>query len=128
MPRSALSPCLVGAGIATLSAAAFLIRDAGFGGATDITIIEEWGTAVAPTTGARQDAHVNRDGRMLEEAASISLWNLLESLPTLSDPSVSVNDAGSVGLVMGPAGRAPSSILQRFAPWPSRWGARLEWQ
>ena len=33
---------LVGAGIATLSAAAFLIRDAGFDGA-DITILEEMG-------------------------------------------------------------------------------------
>ena len=84
---------LVGAGIATLSAAAFLIRDAGFDGA-DITIIEEMGFGGGSLDGSsrRQDAYVSRGGRMLEEEAYVSLWNLLESIPTLSDPSVSVKE------------------------------------
>ena len=35
---------------------------------------------------------MSRGGRMLEEEAYVSLWNLLESIPTLSDPSVSVKE------------------------------------
>jgi oleate hydratase len=84
---------LVGGGIASLSAAVFLIRDAGFPG-PDIHILEE-----LPRLGGALDGSgdpmggfVARGGRMLEEEAYVCLWNLLDTIPTLTDASTSVKD------------------------------------
>lgn len=84
---------LVGGGIASLSAAVFLIRDAGFDGRR-IHILEELGTAGGALDGSTtaQRGFVTRGGRMLEEEAYVSLWNLLETIPTLTDPTVSVRE------------------------------------
>lgn len=84
---------LVGGGIASMAAATFLIRDAGFDG-SDIHILEE-STGVGGAldgSGDRMRGYVTRGGRMLEEEAYVCLWNLLESIPTLTDPSISVRD------------------------------------
>jgi len=82
---------LVGGGIASLAAAAFLIRDADFPG-ENIHILEE-----LPVPGGSMDgggdpagAYVTRGGRMLEEEAYTCLWNLLETIPTLDDDALTV--------------------------------------
>jgi oleate hydratase len=82
---------LVGGGIGSLAAAAFLIRDAGFP-AENITILEE-----LPLSGGSLDGrgdpelgYVTRGGRMLEEEAYTCLWDLLGSVPTLTDRNLSV--------------------------------------
>lgn len=83
---------LVGGGIASLSAAAFLIRDAGIDGA-NITILEESTAGGGALDGTGSTAgYVTRGGRMLEEEAYTCLWNLLETIPTLDDASVSVRE------------------------------------
>ncbi len=88
---SGRSAFLVGGGIASLAAATFLIRDAGFP-ADAIRILEE-----GPRPGGALDGsgdpmsgYVSRGGRMLEEEAYVCLWNLLDSVPTLTDPLLSV--------------------------------------
>lgn len=96
MPGSANSKVyLVGGGIAGLAAAAFLIRDAGVRG-ENIHLLEQ-----LPVTGGSMDGapaptaeggYVTRGGRMFEEEYYVCLWNLLESIPTLEDPTVSVLD------------------------------------
>ncbi|MER7180791.1 oleate hydratase [Streptomyces hyaluromycini] len=83
---------LVGGGIASLAAAAFLVRDGGFAG-ENILVLEE-----LPVAGGSMDGrgaptgYVTRGGRMLEEEAYTCLWNLLGTIPTLTDPSVTVLD------------------------------------
>lgn len=84
---------LVGGGIASMAAATFLIRDAGFDG-SDIHILEE-STGVGGALDGSGDpmrGYVTRGGRMLEEEAYVCLWNLLETIPTLTDPALSVRD------------------------------------
>jgi oleate hydratase len=83
---------LVGGGIASMAAAAFLIRDAGVA-AKHIHILEELGLAGGALDGARspvQAGYVTRGGRMLEEEAYQCLWNLMSDIPSLEDPNVSV--------------------------------------
>ncbi|MEI9916021.1 MAG: oleate hydratase [Methylovirgula sp.] len=83
---------LVGGGIASLATAVFLIRDAGVAGG-NIHILEELDIAGGALDGARspaQKGYVTRGGRMLEDEAYQTLWNLLESIPSLEDPKVSV--------------------------------------
>ena len=84
---------LVGAGIASLAAAVFLIRDGHFDG-RNIHVLEE-----LPVPGGSLDGrgdpergYVTRGGRMLEEEAYLCLWNLLEGIPSLDDPGKSVKD------------------------------------
>ncbi|MGW7529301.1 oleate hydratase [Streptomyces sp. NPDC054783] len=83
---------LVGGGIASLAAAVFLVRDGGFPG-EHIHILEE-----LPVTGGSMDGrgeptgYVTRGGRMLEDEAYTCLWNLLETIPTLTDKTVSVRE------------------------------------
>ena len=82
---------LIGGGIATLAAAAFLIRDAGLC-AGNIHILEEFeltGGAMDGAASPVQQGYVTRGGRMLEYEAYQCLWNLLESIPSLEDPKVS---------------------------------------
>jgi oleate hydratase len=83
---------LVGGGIASMAAAVFLIRDAGVP-ARNIHILEELGLEGGALDGGLspvQAGYVTRGGRMLEEEAYQTLWNLLESIPSLEDPNISV--------------------------------------
>ncbi|RTL46323.1 MAG: oleate hydratase [Burkholderiales bacterium] len=82
---------LVGGGIGALSAAAILIRDAGFAG-SNIRIIEELPVTggALDGSGSAQGGYVSRGGRMLTEETYVCLWNLLDSIPSLDDPAVSV--------------------------------------
>ncbi len=83
---------LVGSGVASLAAATFLIRDAGVP-AKHIHILEELGVAGGSFDGAKspvQSGFVTRGGRMLEEEVYQTLWNLLDSIPSLEDPNVTI--------------------------------------
>ncbi|MEC3981671.1 oleate hydratase [Amycolatopsis sp. H20-H5] len=84
---------LVGAGIASLSAAVLLIRDGGMAG-KNIHVLEE-----LPFTGGSMDGsgdpvagYVSRGGRMLTDETYVCLWNLLEGIPTLTDDTMSVRE------------------------------------
>ena len=94
IPNSASAKVyLVGGGIAGLAAAAFLVRDTPVPGAS-IHILEQLplaGGSMDGSTAARpQGGYVTRGGRMFEEDHYVCLWNLLESIPSLEDPAVSI--------------------------------------
>jgi oleate hydratase len=74
---------LVGGGIASLAAAAFLIRDGDVPGC-DITVIEETGVLGGSLDGSGNptDGYVLRGGRMLE-AKYLCTFDLFSSIPTL---------------------------------------------
>lgn len=85
---------IVGSGIAALSAAVLLIRDAGWRG-RDIRILEE-----LPVVGGALDGSgdaiggfLTRGGRMWTEEAYVCLWDVLASVPAAGDRSRSVKDA-----------------------------------
>ena len=83
---------LVGGGIASMAAAAFLIRDTGMPGA-HIHILEELGIAGGCLDGSAsptQPGYVTRGGRMLCEEVYQCLWNLLDDIPSLEKPGLSV--------------------------------------
>jgi oleate hydratase len=84
---------LVGGGIASLAAAAILIRDAGWDGSR-IRILEEMPIAGGSLDGSGGPGagYVTRGGRMFEEEAYTCLWDLLDSIPALDDPARSVKD------------------------------------
>jgi len=84
---------IVGGGIAGMATAAFAIRDAGVPG-ENIHILEE-----LPITGGAMDgsefaevpgALVTRGGRMFEEQAYQTTWDLFSTIPSLEDPDVTV--------------------------------------
>ncbi|MEC5162133.1 oleate hydratase [Janthinobacterium sp. CG_23.3] len=84
---------LVGGGIGSLSAAAFMIRDGGVAGA-NITIFE-----AAPSAGGSLDGNGNADdgytlrgGRMLTTDNYECTWDLFKSIPSLSHPGRTVFD------------------------------------
>ncbi|WP_235581940.1 oleate hydratase, partial [Rhizobacter sp. Root29] len=84
----------VGSGIAAMSAAVLLIRDAGWRG-RDIRILEE-----LPVVGGALDGSgdaiggfLTRGGRMWTEEAYVCLWDVLASVPAAGDRSRSVKDA-----------------------------------
>jgi oleate hydratase len=75
-----------------MAAALFLIRDAGVP-AQNIHILEELGLEGGSLDGATSPAqagYVTRGGRMLEEEAYQTLWNLLERVPSLENPEITV--------------------------------------
>ena len=76
---------LVGGGIASLAAAAFLIRDADFPG-HNITILEELDRLGGSLDGAGspQQGYVLRGGRMLE-SKYLCTYDLFSSIPTLDE-------------------------------------------
>lgn len=81
---------LVGGGVASMAAAAFLVRDAGVPG-ENIHILESLAIPGGSLDGAEspiQPGYVTRGGRMLEDEAYRCTWNLLESIPSLEDPEV----------------------------------------
>lgn len=73
---------LVGAGIASLSAALLLIRDGGLRG-ENIRILEELQVAGGALDGSgdAQKGYVTRGGRMFTEETYVCLWNVLDSIP-----------------------------------------------
>jgi oleate hydratase len=82
---------MVGGGIASMAAAAFLIRDAGVPG-ENIHILETLNVPGGSLDGAESPVgagYVTRGGRMLEDEAYRCLWNLLETIPDRDDPSKS---------------------------------------
>ena len=88
---------MVGAGIATMSAASFLIRDGGVPG-SNIHFLEQADIVGGAMDGGRSrvpdeqklPAYDTRGGRMFEEEAYQCLWNLLSSIPTIEDPAKTV--------------------------------------
>ena len=75
---------LVGGGIASLAAAAFLIRDGGIRG-HNITILEESAkSAAALTPPELPDGYVMRGGRMFE-SKYLCTFDLFSSIPTLDE-------------------------------------------
>ncbi|MBB5874435.1 oleate hydratase [Allocatelliglobosispora scoriae] len=83
---------LVGSGIASLSAAAFLIRDGGFAG-SDIVILEEQDRegGSLDAAGSPETGYTMRGGRMFEIHFDCT-YDLLRSIPSLDDISKSVTD------------------------------------
>src|SRR5271165_7205045 len=82
---------MIGGGIGSLAAAAFMIRDGGFPGA-NITIYE-----TDPVPGGALDAGGNpqngyslRGGRMFTSDNYECTWGLYKSIPSLGDPGQTV--------------------------------------
>jgi oleate hydratase len=82
---------LAGGGIASLAAAVFLVRDAGFDGRR-IRILEELPVAGGALDGSgdQEAGYVTRGARMFEDEAFSCLWNLLDSIPSLTAPPKTV--------------------------------------
>ncbi|MEW9920934.1 oleate hydratase [Marimonas sp. MJW-29] len=81
---------IVGAGIAGLAAAVYLIRDAGCAG-RDIHIYEQLDVAGGALDGSgdAEAGYLTRGGRMFEEHFACT-FDLLDTIPSADDPSVSV--------------------------------------
>ncbi|WP_392900081.1 oleate hydratase [Streptomyces sp. LN699] len=83
---------LVGSGVASLSAATFLIREGKFAGA-DIVILEEQDRdgGSLDAAGSPETGYTMRGGRMFEIHFECT-YDLLGSIPSLDDPSKSVTE------------------------------------
>lgn len=84
---------LVGGGIGTLAAAAFMIRDGGMRG-EDITILEALPLFGGSLDGAgdAERGYSLRGGRMLTSDNYECTWDLFRTIPSLTRPEVSVHD------------------------------------
>ena len=84
---------LIGGGIATLSAALYLIRDAQFP-AEQIHVIEALDVLGGSNDGAgsNEEGFVCRGGRMLNEETYENFWDLFDSVPSLDMPNRSVTE------------------------------------
>ena len=84
-PTAAPQVYMVGGGIASMAAAAFMIRDGDVFG-QNITILEESDTIGGSLDGAgsAEDGYVLRGGRMLE-SKYLCTFNLFASIPTLDE-------------------------------------------
>jgi oleate hydratase len=84
---------LVGGGIASLSAAVYLIRD-GHVPAKNIHILEQSGIEGGSMDGAGnpETGYVIRGGRMFDEEAYACIFGIMECIPSLTDPTVSIMD------------------------------------
>jgi oleate hydratase len=84
---------IVGGGIAGMATAAFAIRDAGVPG-ENIHILEELQITGGAMDGTKSpvvpDGLVTRGGRMFEDEAYQTTWDLFSGIPSLEDPDVSV--------------------------------------
>jgi oleate hydratase len=83
---------LIGAGIASLAAAEYLIRD-GKMDAKNITILEQDGISGGAMDGAgnAEDGYIARGGREMEEHYEC-MWDLFREVPSLEEPNRSVLD------------------------------------
>jgi oleate hydratase len=84
---------LIGSGIGSLAAAAFMIRDAGMSGRS-ITIFE---TLAVPGgsldgSGSAETGYSLRGGRMLTTDNYECTWGLFKGIPSLTNPEISVFD------------------------------------
>ncbi len=84
---------MIGSGIGSLAAAAFMIRDGGVPG-SDITIYERLSVLGGCLDGARlpDGAYSLRGGRMLTFDHYECTWDLLSTIPSLEHPGKSVRD------------------------------------
>ncbi|MEI5990649.1 antigen [Enterococcus termitis] len=84
---------LIGGGIATMAAAAYLIRDANFSG-KNIHVIEGMKILGGSNDGigTNEKGFVARGGRMLNEETYENFWELFDSIPSLEWPNHSVTD------------------------------------
>lgn len=84
---------LVGGGIGSLAAAAFMIRDGGMRG-ENITIFETLTQLGGSLDGAGnpQDGYAMRGGRMLTTDNYECTWDLFKAIASFSDPSKTVFD------------------------------------
>lgn len=82
----------IGGGLATLSAAAFLIRDGQMEG-KNITILEELSLAGGGCDGSKDDnrGYLVRGGREMEDHFEC-LWDLFRSIPSIETENISVLD------------------------------------
>lgn len=83
---------LIGGGLASLSAAFYLIKDGGFKG-TDITIFEELHTAGGSLDAVMHSDHGGyfmRGFRMLEQYVYSAVFDLMSQIPSLDDPEATV--------------------------------------
>jgi oleate hydratase len=93
IPKSSAKAYLVGGGIASLAAAAYLIRDGGLAG-ENIEIFEESAIPGGSMDGAGspEAGYVIRGGRMFTYEAYTCTLDLLSFVPTLTNPELSVRD------------------------------------
>ncbi|MFA5312214.1 MAG: oleate hydratase, partial [Methanomassiliicoccales archaeon] len=85
---------LVGGGIASLSAAVYLIRDAGMRG-SDITIFDEserMGGSLDAMDLSSSEGYSMRGIRMFEEKAYDCLFDLMSSIPSLAHPGQTLRE------------------------------------
>jgi oleate hydratase len=84
---------LIGSGIGSLAAAAFMIRDGGMPGA-DITIYESQPVpgGALDGSGAAESGYSMRGGRMLTTDNYECTWDLYRTIPSLADPAITVFD------------------------------------
>jgi oleate hydratase len=84
---------LVGGGIASLAAAAYLVRDGRVPG-RHVHVFEESGLLGGSLDGrgSPEDGYVIRGGRMFDLEAFTCTYDLLSFIPSLGDPGVSVRD------------------------------------
>jgi oleate hydratase len=84
---------LIGGGIAALSAAAYLIRDANFSG-KNIHVIEGLDILGGSNDGigTNEKGFVARGGRMLNEETYENFWELFDSIPSIDWPNHSVTE------------------------------------
>jgi oleate hydratase len=84
---------IVGGGIAGMATAAFAIRDAKVPG-ENIHILEELDITGGNMDGAKSPVvpgtYVTRGGRMFEEQAYQTTWDLFSTIPSLEDPDITV--------------------------------------
>ncbi|MBP2000359.1 oleate hydratase [Paenibacillus shirakamiensis] len=82
---------LIGGGIASLSAAVFMIRDGHVKG-KNITILEERRVngGSLDGSGTEEMGYVIRGGRMLNEPTYECTWSMLDCIPSLDRPGISV--------------------------------------
>lgn len=91
--REGTKAYLVGGGIASLAAAAFLVRDGGLAG-ENISVFEETKMTGGSLDGggAPEGGYVLRGGRMFTDEAYTCTYDLLSSIPSLTDPRKTVRD------------------------------------
>ena len=84
---------MVGAGLASLSAAVFLIRDGHVLG-KNIHIYEELNVTGGSMDGYgdAKTGYANRGGRMFDEEAYACTFGVMESIPSLTNPKISILD------------------------------------
>lgn len=85
--------CLIGGGLASMAAAAYLIRDCKFPG-SQITIYEDLGVLGGSNDGSgnAQKGFVCRGDHMLNEETCENFWELFSSIPSLNSQGRSVTE------------------------------------